>query len=179
MSALAARRRTLVLGLALALEGVAAAAPAPPPAGVSDWSLAESAATIDARKAASVEATVETIVAPLRGLARSKLAGQPKTCARYTIERAANTVTVRCDGGLVTVALGGATTAVKADDGSPMQASAQLRDGGLTLTFVGEKATQTTRYVVEGDAMVVTKEISSSYFSVPVRCHFRYTASPE
>ena len=47
------------------------------------------------------------------------------------------------------------------------------------LTFVGPKATQTTRFVVEGGALVVTKEISSSYFSVPVRCHFRYGASPE
>ena len=150
-----------------------------PPEGSSRWALAESKATIDARKSASIEATVETIVAPLRGLARERLAGQPKTCARYELLRAANSVTVRCDGGEAVVPLGGGSVDMKADDGSALTASAQLRGGALVLTFVGPKATQTTRFVVEGSALVVTKEISSSYFSVPVRCHFRYGASPE
>lgn len=150
-----------------------------PPEGSSRWALAESKATIDARKSASIEATVETIVAPLRGLARDRLAGQPKTCARYELLRSANSVTVRCDGGEAIVPLGGGAVDMKADDGSTLAASAQLRGGALVLTFVGPKATQTTRFVVEGSALVVTKEISSSYFSVPVRCHFRYGASPE
>lgn len=164
-----------LLGLILPRVGWAA----PPPEGASQWALAEATAEIDARKAAAIEATVATIVAPLRGLARERLAGQPKTCARYGLERAANSVTVRCDGGSVTVPLGGGATALTGDDGTPLQASAQLRGDALVLTFVGPKATQTTRYTVDGGALVVTKEISSSYFSVPVRCHFRYTASPK
>jgi len=162
---------------AIALGAAAPAAAAAPPAGSSTWALAEPVAAVDARKAQSLEATVGTIIAPLRPLARSRMAGKPDTCRRYLLEINAQQVIVRCDAEAVTVPLTGGTVPVTAHDGTPMQARAALSAGELTLRFEGEQATLETRFRVEGGQLLVRKEIQSAFFSVPLRCDFRYAPS--
>jgi hypothetical protein len=159
-----------LLGLGLG----APAAAAPPPAGASFWVLAEPTATVDARKAQALEATVATILAPLRPLARSRMAGKPDTCGRYGLEISDQQVIVRCDAETLTVPLNGGSVPVTADDGTPLQARATRGADALVLRFEGEQATQETRIRVEGGQLLVRKEIQSSFFAVPLRCDFLY-----
>jgi hypothetical protein len=135
------------------------------PALTGRWVIREDAATLSARHAAAVTATLDALPWAMRPLARPLITGTVTNCRTLDVALTSERLSIACDGApALDHARGGAGSAVPGADGKSYRFSLAVGADALQLGFDGENGGQRVRYAPQSDGTLrVTKEIYSGY----------------
>lgn len=138
------------------------------------WVLAESAEALASKHEAALTSAMAQLPWAIRPLAKGRLAKPISNC--QVVELALNPAVfeARCDARPAFVRSRAATDPITGEDGKPYTVQLQADAASVQLSFLGEDGGQRTRYVRDGDRLLLTKEIVSSWFTDPVRWTVAY-----
>ena len=160
-----------------ALLGLAFAA-GPPVSGT--WSLAESESSLQAKHEQALKDALAQLPWAFRSIAKGRLAKPIDNCDQVVLGLQTETFKAYCVGKEPFERTIGATQApITGEDGKLYQVGLDVTAARVQLSFLGDDGGQRTRYAMDGDDLLLTKEIVSSWFSEPVEWTVRYRrASP-
>jgi hypothetical protein len=155
-----------------ALMGLAFAS-GPPISGT--WTLAETGASLDAKHDQALQDALAQLPWAFRGLAKGRLAKPIDNCERVILGLEGDRFHAQCAGQDALVrTVGAEQEPITGEDGKLYQVGLDVTAARVQLSFLGEDGGQRTRYAIDGDDLLLTKEIVSSWFESPVQWTVRY-----
>ena len=140
-----------------------------------DYVLDESLSVAQKRRAVAAEKTLDSANFIVRTLASSRLENKPNICESYVFRKAGAGLEVTCDQQpMITVMLDGSTSRYPKPDGSFLEVIAKVEADKITQEFAGPAGALTVSWIFRGDQILVRKQLSSSYFAVPLVLELPY-----
>jgi len=150
------------------------------PALTGRWVIREDAATLSARHAAAVTATLDALPWAMRPLARPLITGTVNNCRTLDVALTPERLAIGCDGKpALDHVRGDAGGAVPGADGKSYRFSLTVGADALHIVFDGANGGQRIRYAAQPDGTLrVTKEIYSGYLPSAVAWTVTYAREP-
>lgn len=146
------------------------------PAITGNWVLDESAESLASKHEEALQAALGQLPWAFRPVARGRLKQPIDNCATVSLSLDAQKFSAHCAGKDPFEQVRGSAREITGKDGKPYKVDLQVGDTEVVLSFVGEDGGQRTRYRREGDTLLYTKELVSSWFDHPVSWTVRYRA---
>ena len=127
------------------------------------------------RRAIALEQTLNSANFIVRTMASSRLENKPNICEGYVFRKSGNELKVTCDQQpMISVMLDGSPSRYPKPDGSFLEVIAKVEGNEVKQEFAGPAGALTVSWVFRGDQILVRKQLSSSYFAVPLVLELPY-----
>lgn len=160
----------LTLGLTAALAGPAEVTAA----AAGSWRFGEDRAVYDARTAADVETSAESVNFAIRGLARRELSKLVPPCPRFSFRPTDQHFVFECEGkNAVTAPWNGTGTATR-DDGKQIPLVSSTSGTSVTVQLNGEGGGKTMVFQFADGGLTVHQTVTSPRLPTPLSWSARY-----
>ena len=137
--------------------------------------LAETSEDLERIHDEAVQEAIAQLPWAFRAVARSRVRSAIRSCAEMDLDLSTETFQVRCDDQPSYVHdRSRATATITTDEGAEVDVRFEVGEDALNLRFATSQGGQETRYVPEGEGLVVTRQLFSSHLEAPVAWTVRY-----
>ena len=140
-----------------------------------NYILDEPLSAAQKRRSIALEKTLNSANFIVRAMASSRLENKPNICESYVFHQSNNKLEVTCDQQPnITVMLDGSPSRYPKPDGSFLEVIAKVDGDSITQEFAGSAGALTVSWIFRGEQILVRKQLSSSYFTVPLVLELPY-----
>jgi hypothetical protein len=141
------------------------------------WVMDEPLDRVRVKHEATLQSALSQFPWAIRPLIKRRLAEPIQNCRTLQLSWMNDVFKARCDGKEEFVRTLSDTSPITGEDGKPYTVKLEPAASHLELSFLGEDGGQRTRYLLQGDQLLLTKEIVSSWFEKPVVWTVAYALS--